>query len=280
MLTKEKTNVAVKKQQIYKFNADQYIPEEDLIAVEAPVEIRLGSGPAHSRTEEDLAMTMRTPGQDVDLAIGYLFTEGLITRYDQIKSGRSIDEQTVLIELDESVQVDMSNQSRHSYTSSSCGVCGKTSVDMIKTEPAFFSKLLSPKADASLLGSLPRKLFESQSVFTRTGGNHAAALFDLEGQLVVSAEDVGRHNALDKLIGKALQLGMIPIQNHILLLSGRISFELVQKAVMAGIGMIAAIGAPSSLAIELGREHGVTLVGFLREHSFNVYCGKVRITGL
>jgi FdhD protein len=280
MLTKEKTDISIKKQQIYKFSADRYLAEEDLIAVEAPVEIRLGSGPANSRTEEDLSITMRTPGEDVDLAIGYLFTEGIIREYSQIKAARSIDEHTVLIELDESVQADISNQSRHSYASSSCGVCGKTSVDMIKTEPTFFSNLLSPKADASLLGSLPKKLFESQSIFTRTGGNHAAALFDLEGGLVLSAEDVGRHNALDKLIGQALQMGLIPIQNHILLLSGRISFELVQKAVMAGIGMIAAIGAPSSLAIELGREHGVTLIGFLREHSFNVYCGKVRIIGL
>ncbi len=280
MSTKEKTNVSVKKQHIYKFVADRYTKEEDLIAVEAAVEIRLGSGPTNSRTEENLAITMRTPGHDVDLAIGYLFTEGIITQYKQVTSGRSIDENTVLIELHESVQVDTSNQSRHSYTSSSCGVCGKTSVDMIQTVPAFFSKLLSPKADASLLGSLPQKLFESQSIFTRTGGNHAAALFDLEGKLVLSAEDVGRHNALDKLIGQALQKDMIPIQDHILLLSGRISFELVQKAVMAGIGMIAAIGAPSSLAIELGKEHGVTLIGFLREKSFNVYCGKVRIADL
>lgn len=280
MLTKEKVNISIQKQEIYKFGAGKYTQEEDLIAVEAPVEIRLESGPANSRTEENLAITMRTPGHDIHLAIGYLFTEGIITQYQQIKASRALDKHTVLIKLEESVQVDISNQSRHSYTSSSCGVCGKTSVDLIETVPSFFSKLLSPKVDAPLLTALPKKLFQSQSIFTRTGGNHAAALFNLEGELVLSAEDVGRHNALDKLIGQALQKGMIPIQEQVLLLSGRISFELVQKAVMAGIGLIAAIGAPSSLAIKLAKEHGVTLVGFLREKSFNIYCGKVRISDL
>jgi len=182
-----------------------------------------------------------------------------------------------VIQLDEHTQPDISNQSRHSYTSSSCGVCGKTSVDLIQTEPAYFSKLLGPEIHAGRLGALPGKLFQSQSVFTRTGGNHAAALFDPEGDLLLSAEDVGRHNALDKLIGKALQKEMVPLLDQILLLSGRISFELVQKAVMAGIGFVAAIGAPSSMAISLAKDHGLTLVGFLRENSFNVYCGKRRI---
>ncbi len=277
MLIEEREAIAVRKVTLLKKRSHSLEKTDDLVAIEAPVEIRIGSGPWHCRTEENLAITMRTPGDDVALAIGYLYTEGMITDITQVHSWRMLDEQTVLIELTENIQPDMSNQSRHSYTSSSCGVCGKTSVDMIKTEPAFFSKLLSPKVEAEQLGILPERLFQSQSVFTRTGGNHAAAFFDPSGTLLLSAEDVGRHNALDKLIGKALQQKMIPVTDCLLLLSGRISFELVQKAAMAGIGFIAAIGAPSSAAIDLAKEYGITLVGFLRKTSFNVYCGKVRI---
>ncbi len=277
MLTKEKEAAAVQKVALLKKQGPSFTDTDDLVVVEAPVEIRIGSGLWHSRAEENLAITMRTPGDDVALAIGYLFTEGMITDIGQVHSWSTPDEQTVLIELLESLQADTSNQSRHSYTSSSCGVCGKTAIDMIRTEPAFFSKLLHPRVAAECLGTLPEKLFAAQSLFTRTGGNHAAAFFDLSGELILAAEDVGRHNALDKLIGKALQRQMIPVTDHILLLSGRISFELVQKAAMAGIGFIAAIGAPSSAAIGLAKEHGITLIGFLRKNSFNVYCGKVRV---
>ncbi len=277
MLTKEKAYPGIKKLNVVKFKTDTNSHEEDQVAIEAPVEIRLGSGPANSRVEENLAITMRTPGNDIDLAIGYLFTEGIIKNKDQVLAGKQVDESTVLIDLVDSLKADISNQSRNSYTSSSCGVCGKTSIDLIKTEPNVVPKLLHPKAKAKLLGSLPNRLFQSQAIFSITGGNHAAALFNLDGNLILDAEDVGRHNALDKLIGKALQRDMIPIQDHLLLLSGRISFELVQKAIMAGVGFIAAIGAPSSLAIELAKEHGITLVGFLRTNSFNVYCGRHRV---
>lgn len=260
-------------QTITKFTNKSKLEKLDHIAVEAPLQMDLQSDIGR----QQLAITMRTPGEDQYLAKGYLFSEGIIQSDDQIQQWYQLEENLILIQMVKGFIPNLGQQERASYTSSSCGVCGKTSLDMIRTMPQYTTAENCPKVNVQSLGLLPEKLFNEQLLFTQTGGNHAAALFDEEGQLILSAEDVGRHNALDKLLGKALEQNMIPISNHILLLSGRISFELVQKAAMAGIGLIAAIGAPSSAAIELAQSFNITLIGFLRKNSFNLYAGKHRV---
>lgn len=264
--------------------ADQKV--QDILAVEEPLEIRLVYGPAENRQTKSISITMRTPGYDHELATGFLFTEGIIENYEEINKiyhSPSLlnPENILLVELKETVTPDMLKLERNFYTTSSCGVCGKASIDAVRTtgnlNRSNNDELIL--VNKNLFYTLPDRLRQHQDIFETTGGLHASALFDLGGKLLVTKEDVGRHNALDKLIGYALSQGFLPLSNHILLLSGRASFELVQKAAMAHIKIIAAVGAPSSLAVEMAKDFGITLIGFLRDQRFNVYCGEERIVG-
>jgi FdhD protein len=252
---------------------------DDVLAVEEPLEIRV-AGSA-------LSITMRTPGNDFDLAAGFLVSEGVISRSDQIAAirycaGATADGENTFnvldVTLSRGVPLPDPSIERNFYMTSSCGLCGKASIDAVRTLSRY------PVADDpvpvsdELLVSFPDRLRESQDVFEKTGGLHAAALFDAEsGRMLVLREDVGRHNAVDKVIGWALTAGMLPLRGTVLMVSGRASFELVQKASMAGIPILSAISAPSSLAVDLAREVGLTVVGFLRGSSMVVYTGADRI---
>jgi FdhD protein len=262
----------------------------DHLAVEEPLEIRLGLRDGGHRA---ISITMRTPGDDAELAAGFLFTEGIIKSPEQIKQIRhcglkigkkngildraaDLNSNTIRVDLAEDSSVDLKKLERHFYTTSSCGVCGKSSIDALRSEakPIDYNGL---EVTGEIVNSLPQKLRKAQSVFEQTGGLHASALFDANGQIDIVREDVGRHNALDKVIGRKLLDSKLPLSDTILLVSGRASFELVQKALMAGIPVMAAVGAPSSLAVELAREYGMTLIGFVRNGRFNVYCGEERL---
>lgn len=256
--------------------------QEDLLAEEAPLEIQLGYGPAGERSSFSLAITMRTPGQDTDLAYGFLFTEGIIGRASDVQSVQRVssDEHRLRLELSPEVVLDVEQLSRHFYTSSSCGVCGKASIEALKSVSLHYPRSGWPQLSAAQLLAFPEKLAAQQPLFEQTGGIHAAAAFDEQGQLCGLREDVGRHNAMDKLIGACLQSGTFPLRDRALMVSGRLSFELVQKAAMAGVPIIVAVSAPSSLAVELAEEYGMTLIGFLRGQRFNIYCGAERINNL
>jgi FdhD protein len=251
---------------------------EDTLAVEEPLAIRIRYGAAGSETEKDISVTMRTPGNDAELALGFLFTEGVIRTMEQVAAVRErVDDNRVLVVLGGNEVPDLSAGDRNFYTTSSCGVCGKASVEAIRTLPASMRVSSRIMVKAALFSGLEDILRREQAAFGVTGGLHASALFDPQGELMMLREDVGRHNALDKVIGASLQAGALPLSNAILLLSGRVSFELIQKACMAGIGVIAAVGAPSSLAVALAQQHDVTLIGFVRKTRFNIYSGAQRI---
>ena len=253
---------------------------EDCLAVEAPLAIYLRQGADGARQTRCVSVTMRTPGSDRHLAPGFLFTEGILGPQPGISSVReeAMGENTVLITLEPEVVPDLRGAERNFYTTSSCGVCGKSSIEAIRTVVPFPAPDdPGPQVSADTLLTLPALLRGQQAVFSSTGGLHASALFTPGGAFVALSEDVGRHNALDKLIGRALTEGLLPLGGHILLLSGRASFELIQKAAMAGIRVVAAIGAPSSLAVELAAAEGITLVGFLRGERFNIYTHGRRI---
>lgn len=258
------------------------LPEDifDLLAAEEPMELRIAYGPAEQRTIKNLSVTMRTPGDDIALATGFLFTEGIIRQPGDLSRVYPLpyDENIIIAELSEQVQPDLASLERHFYTTSSCGVCGKSSIDAVRTVKQVWDNGAGPVIPANVFYPLPEKLREQQSVFETTGGLHASALFDLQGNFKLLQEDVGRHNALDKVIGTALAKNMLPLKDHILLLSGRASFELIQKAAMAGIVVVAAVGAPSGLAVQLAAEFGITLIGFLRGKRFNIYSGQERIS--
>lgn len=252
---------------------------EDHLAVEEPLEISLQFFENKIIQHKKISVTMRTPGNDAELAAGFLFTEGIFQHKNQIKKivqkkifGSDALENTTIIICDDHFVPDLQSAERNFYTTSSCGVCGKSSIDSIKTESQFLQDCSENiQIDPQVLHSLPVKLRSAQQNFQQTGGIHASALFDAQGNLLSVREDVGRHNALDKLIGAEFLKQNLPLNKHILLLSGRASFELVQKAAMAGIKIIAAIGSPSSLAVELAKDFDITLIGFLRENSFNKY---------
>lgn len=241
---------------------------EDVVAVEAPLEIQIQH--SSENRAKSISVTMRTPGNDIDLALGFLFTEGLIKDYHQVKKAFPFGENRVVVQLNEGESIALENSERNFYTTSSCGVCGKSSIEAIQTISQFQINRSRVPSEGVLFG-LKKTLEKQQSLFSLTGGIHAAALFNLKGEIEIVQEDVGRHNALDKLIGEAFQKQLLPLDDRILLLSGRASFELVQKGIMAGIGTIVAVGAPSSLAVELAREHNQTLIGFLKQDSFNIY---------
>lgn len=263
----------------------------DVLAVEEPLEIRLGLSDG---THKAISITMRTPGDDAELATGFLYTEGIIKSAEQIKQIRhcglkvgkgsgtldragSLNSNTIRVDLAEGVEVDLQRLNRHFYTSSSCGVCGKSSIEALHTGAAKIADGGKPKVDPATIHKLPARLRAAQPTFEKTGGLHASGLFTADGSLDILREDVGRHNALDKVIGAKLLAGELPLADRIILVSGRASFELVQKALMAGVPILAAVGAPSSLAVELAREFGMTLIGFVRDDRFNIYCGKGRI---
>ena len=254
---------------------------KDVVAKEEPLEIRLCFGSNARRQEKSLSVTMRTPGDDLDLTTGFLFTEGIITSCNDILSINQYNadkSEGLKIELSTDVTLENTYQlERNFFANSSCGVCGKTSTEaIIKTRKlAVSASELMVKSE--ILCTLGRTLRNHQELFDITGGIHGCGIFDTEGTLVLFREDVGRHNALDKLIGAALGRDMLPLSNYVLLLSGRASFELIQKAWMAGIQVIAAVGAPSSLAVRMAQEKGITLIGFLKEKSFNIYSGENRV---
>lgn len=258
--------------------------ENDLLAVEEPLEIRLVYGLNADRKTKSISITMRTPCNDFELAEGFLYTEGIIKNHTDILTISYFNsllnpENIVIVELKENVELDLLKLERHFYTTSSCGVCGKASIDAVKTTGDIHKTISNEtiKVSKELIYSLPDILRKNQNVFESTGGLHASALFDLEGKLLITREDVGRHNALDKLIGVALAQNLLPLDKYVLLLSGRASFELIQKAAMAKIKIVAAVGAPSSLAVQMANEFGITLIGFLRDNRFNIYSGDERI---
>lgn len=274
----------------------QKISQTDCLAIEEPLETRLDyldhKANPPIRQQRNLAMTMRTPGHDFDLAIGFLVTEGILnpqkkateqivrTEYCGPAQPHLGHSNIVKITLHEAVEIRWQSLERNFYTTSSCGVCGKASIDALRLKTkAQLAELRGPgfQFPAGLITSLPDRLRESQEIFQSTGGLHASGLFNLNGELEILREDVGRHNAVDKVIGRAFQENRLPLKNSVLVLSGRISFELVQKAAMAGIPMIVAVGAPSSLALQLAQEADITLAGFTRGERYNVYSGEERL---
>ncbi len=261
-------------------------PEQraDHVATEEPMEVRLRHQVDGQWTERSISITMRTPGNDAELAVGFLFTEGIVHGADQIQhvehcGPANVDglRNVVKVTLTEGVAVDVGKLMRNFYTTSSCGVCGKTSLEALKIESRFKIADPKPMLAASCLSAAPDLLRDRQTLFESTGGIHASGLLDTDGNLVALREDVGRHNALDKLIGRSLNLGQVPLSSSVVLLSGRASFELLQKSLMVGVPIVAAVGAPSSLAIECAEANNMTLVGFLRGQGFNVYTAPERI---
>jgi FdhD protein len=254
-------------------------PRSDVLAAEEPLEIRINT----AGRDKAISVTMRTPGNDFELAVGFLTTEGVIGGKDDIDQvrycvGGPTEQQynIVTVALRPGVSFDEERLQRNFYTTSSCGVCGKASLDAIALQdpPALPE---GPVVDASLVATLPLRLRESQKVFARTGGLHAAGLFTPEGKDVVVREDVGRHNAVDKVVGWLVLEGRFPAAESVLVVSGRASFEIMQKALAAGIPVVAAVGAPSSLAVDVAERFGMTLAGFVRDESLNVYAGRGRI---
>jgi FdhD protein len=257
----------------------------DSVSGEEPLEIRVGRRADGSGPRRPLAVTMRTPGDDIDLAIGFLLTEGVIRDAGdvvtaQLCAGTDTPNtyNVVDIVLADGVPAPDTDPARAFYTTSSCGVCGKASIDAIRTRSSWNLADHPTTVSADVLAGLPDQLRAAQRTFERTGGLHAAGLFTAGGEQLLVREDVGRHNAVDKVIGRALTEGRLPLREHVLLVSGRASFELTQKAWMAGIPVLAAVSAPSSLAVDLAQEAGMTLVGFLRGPTMNVYSGADRIT--
>jgi FdhD protein len=265
---------------IHKVSSGSVNETTDKVAVEEPLQIQLVYSTATGQMMKDIAVTMRTPGDDEELAAGFLFTEGIIKTADDISEIKHAhaDENLVQVILKENIKPVLSNAARNFYTTSSCGICGKASIDAIQTVSQYAEIMNDSIIPAAVFYSLQHELKKQQKVFEDTGGIHASALFDADGKFIMLREDVGRHNALDKIVGAALLTKELPLHNCILLLSGRASFELVQKAVMAGIKLIASVGAPSSLAVEMAKENDVTLIGFLKETRFNIYNGNERIS--
>lgn len=275
---------SVKPISVFKWERQTQIQTADVVVTEEPLEIRINHRMVSGeRAEQSLSVTMRTPGNDLELALGFLFSEGIIDHYSEIKNIRhclTVEKEeekgnVVKVTLTDDKVLDDETFSRNFYMTSSCGVCGKSSIDAVQTTcQQIQSNMAVP---ASQLVHYPDLLRKAQTVFEHTGGIHAAALFDQQHQLVILREDVGRHNALDKVIGSMLFEKKIPLDQHVLLVSGRTSFELLQKTARAGISIILAVGAPSSLAVELAENLGITLVGFLKRERFNVYTHPNRI---
>lgn len=280
------TQPNVRRLYVHKVHGRQTTRVRDALAVEEPLEIRVASdGGAYA-----IAVTMRTPGEDFELAAGFLYTEGLLHDRDEIGEMRFCDiepgwprpsvEQaynTLTVHLRPGVTFDAERVRRNFYTSSACGVCGKTSLQALEVQGCTPLAPGAPVVAARVIYGLDEQLRRHQALFDKTGGLHAAALFDLDGRLLEVHEDVGRHNAVDKLIGACFLAHRLPLTDRILMVSGRSSFEIMQKALMARIPIVVAVGAPSSLAVELAHNFNITLIGFARGESFNVYVGQSRI---
>ena len=259
---------------------------EDHLAAEEPMEIRVVSQNGTGPTQKSIVVTMRTPGEDFELAAGFLHSEGIVTGSDNIVDiAYCVDTETpqeqnvVTVTLAADVELDMDRLDRNFFASSSCGVCGKATLDSLELSghrPVEANTSLT----AEVLGSLPGIMRKQQRTFAVTGGLHAAALFETDGTLVALREDIGRHNTVDKLIGSRMQAGDLPLDRYVLLVSGRAGFEILQKSLVARLPIVAAIGAPSTLAADLATEFGITLVGFLTEGGFNVYSHPHRITSM
>lgn len=257
---------------------------DDVVTVEEPLEIRLLRTDGRRLVTSRLSVTMRTPGDDFDLALGFLFTEGIVPGPDAVQevtycAAASRDERynVVSVYLRPWVRVDTERLARHFYSTSSCGTCGKASLEAVRVRGCRHLEEGCPRVPAELIRGLPSALRSAQRVFRRTGGLHAAGLFRPDGTLVAVREDVGRHNAVDKLVGAQLKERRLPLSDTIMAVSGRAGFEIVQKALVAGIPVVVAVGAPSSLAVELAREFGMTLAGFTRPTGFNVYADAGRV---
>jgi len=255
-------------------------PALDELSVEEPLEIRVAER-AENATPTSVAVTMRTPGDDMELAVGFLFTEGIIAGPDDLEGVERTGPNAVMARLRPGVALDPAKLDRHSFVSSSCGACGKRSIAAVRVLGRHRIVPGEPHLAPEVVHGLPQALRAGQSGFARTGGIHASGLFDATGRLLGLREDVGRHNALDKLIGAELFARRIPLAGRLVLVSGRVSFELVQKAAIAGVPVLGAVGAPSSLAVDLARGCGMTLLGFVRDARFNVYSdfGRIDSTG-
>lgn len=267
---------------LQKVSGSNIEPASDIVAIEEPLEIRLGWGDK-VRDQKRIAVTMRTPGHDFELALGFLFSEGIINHFSEVEHVHycaDVDkederENVVRVELAKHVNPDLTSLDRNFYISSSCGVCGKSSIESVEVECTALTEASS--IDRELVYMLPDMLRDHQHIFGVTGGLHASGLFDLHGNAQLLREDIGRHNALDKIIGARLIARQIPLSNHVMVLSGRAGFELVQKAIRAQVPILAAVGAPSSLSVELARKFNLTLIGFLKSDKFNIYAGEDRI---
>jgi FdhD protein len=253
---------------------------EDWLAIERPLELRARTGAGGA--ERVVSTTMRTPGEDQALAAGFLFSERVISQARQIRWLEQVADDSILIELDADAEVALAATQRPFVTTGACGVCGRTTLDALLAIPegAAGPERRLPQVAAAVIHGLPAGLKGAQATFTRTGGLHAAGLFTTSGAVRAVHEDVGRHNAVDKLVGTLLLAGELPARDAVLAVSGRASFELVQKAATAGLPVMAAVGAPSSLAVDIARRAGMTLLGFVRERGFNIYCGAERISGM
>ncbi|MGI0149774.1 MAG: formate dehydrogenase accessory sulfurtransferase FdhD [Thermoplasmata archaeon] len=272
---------------VWKVRGNRTREETDRLAGEEPMEIRVESGPRRRRDTTSLSVTMRTPGNDFELAAGFLFTEGIVGRKRDLvrieyctdaKVTQEYNIVSAILRPDVDFQPD--RLSRHFYMTSSCGVCGKTALEAVRVAVHHPIPTDGPIVEATKIPRIPDRLREGQALFSETGGLHAAGLFDRSGNLLALREDVGRHNAVDKVIGEAFLADRVPISDRILAVSGRSSFEILQKAAVAGLPFVVAVGAPSSLAVAIAEEFGMTLVGFARENRFNVYAGRQRIAGL
>lgn len=270
---------------IRKVNGERQLETEDSVAIEEPLEIQLSATAPQAAAAKSVSITMRTPGHDAELALGFLFTEGIIRSIDQVAAVLHVGpvdsdsglQNTIRVEVRPDVHIDLDRLQRHFYTTSSCGVCGKASLDALKVTGATSLARVTTTFRRDQIVAMPDKLREQQYLFSRTGGLHAAAVFDSRAEIVALREDVGRHNAVDKVVGWLLTEKRLPASGLGLLVSGRASFELMQKTLAAGIPLLAAVGAPSSLAVQTAREFGMTLIGFLRNGQFNLYSGTERI---
>jgi FdhD protein len=270
---------------VSKVSGDQRVSKADSVAVEEPLEIQLSYPAAEGAAAKSISITMRTPGDDANLAVGFLYTEAIIQSAEQVASvehcGAAADDtglrNIICVSLNADVEVDLGRLQRHFYTTSSCGVCGKASLEALRVTGQTSLSDNTVTFGRSVIVGMPDKLAAEQQVFTKTGGLHAAAVFNQAGEIQFVREDVGRHNAVDKVIGALLLDAKLPASELGLMVSGRASFELMQKTLVAGIPLLAAVSAPSSLAVQLAKEFGMTLIGFLRNDKFNIYAGEQRV---
>ena len=271
--------------QTVKYKQNQSATIDELISIEEPLEMIVRYKKNNNWIDNSISVTMRTPKNDVDLIVGLLFSEGIIHKFPEIEKVESLGHETGKFKLRNKIRVTLNNGEnldvkhlrRNFLTNSSCGVCGKASMDSLEIICKTKINKNNPKIKSSLVTAIPNLLKQSQSEFSKTGGIHASALFDQDGKVLVIREDVGRHNALDKVIGHCFKNSILDTKNQFIACSGRLSFELIQKTLMANIGLLMGVGAPTSLAIDLAKRFDITLIGFIKSDSFNVYCGENRI---